>query len=88
MVEVIVGAVTTRDIRRRFVGPIGRNGTLIVVDEVLYRNFVHSDGTRCNLQVILPMSMRRDFVRTAHDMPTGEHFMRRRTANHVQRRAY
>jgi hypothetical protein len=38
--------------------------------------------------MIVPLSMRRNFVRTVHDMPTGGHFGRRRTADQVQRRAY
>jgi hypothetical protein len=62
--------------------------SLIVVDGVLYRNFVHSGGTKRWLQVFVTMSVRRDFMRTAHDTPAGEHFGRRRTADQVQRRAY
>jgi hypothetical protein len=62
--------------------------SLLVHDGVLYRDFVHGDGTRRWLQVIVPTAMRHDFVVAAHDVLTGEHFGRRRTADQVQRRAY
>ena len=60
----------------------------MVRDGILYRDFVHADGSRKWLQVIVPAALRMELVRVAHDCPTGGHFGQRRTADQVQRRAY
>ena len=62
--------------------------SLVVRDGILYRDFVHADGSRKWLQVIVPAALRMELVRVAHDCPTGGHFGQRRTADQVQRRAY
>ncbi|HSN24248.1 MAG TPA: RNase H-like domain-containing protein, partial [Methylomicrobium sp.] len=59
-----------------------------VHEGILYRHFYSGDGSTKFLQLIVPASMREEFVRQAHDGITGGHFGVRRTADQVLRRGY
>jgi Integrase zinc binding domain/Integrase core domain len=62
--------------------------TLTVKEGILYRRFCTPTGETKYLQLIVPDSLRRDFVQRAHGGLTGGHFGIRRTQDQVQRRAY
>lgn len=62
--------------------------SLVVVGNVLYREFVAADGTVKYLQLVVPTDRRVEFVKAAHEGANGGHFGRRRTAEQVSRRAY
>jgi len=55
---------------------------------VLQRKFEATDGSSVIWQVILPVSLRGEFLATVHGGMTGGHLARRRTAASVQSRAY
>jgi hypothetical protein len=65
--------------------------SLLLCDEVLYRQFYRADGTVSHLQFVLPTSLRSSFLHHIHD--TGgnvatTHLGVKKTQNHVQLRAY
>jgi Integrase zinc binding domain len=62
--------------------------SLTIRNGILYRRFYAGDGSTKYLQLIVPASMREDFVRQAHCGITGGHFGIRRTADQVLRRDY
>jgi len=61
---------------------------LRVYSGVLQRSFVESDKGNVVWQVVIPKSMRKEFLAEAHGRMTGGHFARRRTAATIQARAY
>ena len=62
--------------------------SLTVHEGMLYRRFYSGDGSIQFLQLVVPTSMREDFVRQAHKGITGGHCGVRRTAVQVPRRGY
>ena len=61
---------------------------LKLVDQVLYRLKPAAGGRPEYLQLVVPSSMRQDFLRRAHTGMTGGHYGSQRTQNQVQRRGY
>jgi len=60
--------------------------TLVVKNNLLYRRYVHRDGSTKHLQLILPTKMRREYVEHIH-ADLG-HFGQAKTCEAVARRAY
>jgi len=60
---------------------------LKLVDQVLYR-LKPAGGRPEYLQLVVPASMRQDFMRRAHTGMTGGHYGSQRTQDQVQRRGY
>ena len=61
---------------------------LVVCDGVLYRQWTSKDGRPDVLQLLLPATLRTDFIRRAHTGMCGGHLGIRRTLDQIQRRAY
>ena len=61
---------------------------LRVREGVLQRKFESVDGLSTHWQVILPQSLRKEFLSVIHGGMTGGHLARRRTAAAIQLRAY
>jgi len=61
---------------------------LKLVDQVLYRLKPAAGGRPEYLQLVVPSSMRQDFMRCAHTGMTGGHYGGQRTQDQVQRRGY
>ena len=61
--------------------------SLKLIDGVLYRSFYNTDGTESHLQLVVPRSLRGDFLKLVHE-GAGGHFANRKTQDQVQRRAY
>ena len=61
---------------------------LVVKEGLLKRRFESADGKRVWWQVVMPASLRAEFIQIAHGGMTGGHFGRRRTAAAIQARAY
>jgi len=61
---------------------------LKLVDQVLYRLKPAAGGRPDYLQLVVPASMRQDFMRRAHTGMTGGHYGSQRTQDQVQRRGY
>jgi len=61
---------------------------LAVKDGLLKRRFEEANGLSSYWQVIIPTSLRDEFVSFAHGGMTGGHFGRRRTSAAIQSRAY
>ena len=55
---------------------------------ILVRRFEEADGTREWMQVILPVSLRSEFIELTHGGSTGGHLGLRKTKCQVQQRAY
>ena len=62
--------------------------SLVINEGVLYRRFHTPDGNTKFLQLIVPASLRQEFVRQAHGGVTGGHFGIRRSQDQVMRRGY
>jgi len=60
--------------------------TLVVRNELLYRRFVHRDGSTKHLQLIIPTKMRREYIERIH-ADLG-HFGQAKTCEAVARHAY
>jgi len=60
--------------------------TLVMKDELLYRRFVHRDGSTKHLQLILPTKLRKEYIEHIH-ADLG-HFGQAKTCEAVARRAY
>jgi len=60
--------------------------TLVVKNDLLYRRYVHRDGSTKHLQLILPSKMRREYIERIH-ADLG-HFGQAKTCEAVARRAY
>jgi len=60
--------------------------TLVVKNDLLYRRFVHRDGSTKHLQLILPTKIRREYIERIH-ADLG-HFGQAKTCEAVARRAY
>jgi len=61
---------------------------LAVKDGLLKRRFEEANGLSSYWQVIIPTSLRNEFLSFAHGGMTGGHFGRRRTSAAIQSRAY
>jgi len=61
---------------------------LAIKDGLLKRRFEAADGKSVQWQVVVPASLRVEFMQLAHGGMTGGHFGRRRTLAAVQSRAY
>jgi len=61
---------------------------LRVRDGILYRRFESPDGLSVRWQVVLPASLRPEFLTVIHSGMSGGHLARRRTAAAIQSRAY
>jgi len=61
---------------------------LQIREGILYRRFESIDGLTVKWQVVLPASLREEFLVTVHGGMTGGHLARRRTAAGIQSRAY
>jgi len=61
--------------------------SLELKDGVLYRRFYRPDGTISHLQLIVPRTLRQQFMKLAHE-GAGGHVGNRRTREQVQRRGY
>ena len=61
---------------------------LAIKDGLLKRRFEAADGLSSYWQVIMPTSLRNEFISLAHGGMTGGHFGRRRTTAAIQSRAY
>jgi len=62
--------------------------SLVCLDHVLYRKFQRADGTVHRYQVVMPKTLRKEFIRHSHEGVTGGHLGIRRTQASVQLRAY
>jgi len=65
----------------------GQFESLQLKDGVLYRQFFKVDGSVDHLQVVLPRTLRSQFMKLVHE-GAGGHFALKRTQEQVQRRAY
>jgi len=65
----------------------GQFESMQLVDDVVYRKFHRTDGTVDRLQLVMPRSLRNQFLKLAHE-GAGGHFAVRKTQEQVQRRAY
>ena len=61
---------------------------LAIKDGLLKRRFEAANGLSNHWQVIIPTSLRDEFISVAHGGMTGGHFGRRRTSAAIQSRAY
>jgi len=61
--------------------------SLVMVDNLVYRDFQHPDGTDKYLRLLMPQSLRSAFLESVHARASG-HFAWHKTQDHVQRRAY
>jgi len=61
---------------------------LKLVDQVLYRLKPAAGGRPEYLQLVVPASMRQDFMRRAHTGMTGGHYGSQRTQDQLQQRGY
>jgi len=57
-------------------------------DGLLKRRFETPDGLSVKWQIVLPASLRQDFLTTVHTGMSGAHLARRKTAASIQARAY
>ena len=62
--------------------------SLEVHDGVIYRRFQYSDGRPDTLQLLLPRTMRKEFLSNIHSGMSGGHMGIRRTLDQVRRRAF
>jgi Integrase zinc binding domain len=62
--------------------------SLVMSEGVIYLRFYAPDGNTRFLQLIVPASLRQEFVRQAHGGVTGGHFGIRRSQDQVMRRGY
>jgi len=60
--------------------------SLVVKNEILYRRYMHRDGSTKHFQLILPTKMRREYIERIH-ADLG-HFGHAKTCEAVARRAY
>jgi len=60
--------------------------TLVVKDELLYRRFVHRDGSTKHLQLILPTKLRKEYIKCIH--ANLGHFGQAKTCEAVARHVY
>jgi len=60
--------------------------TLVVKNDLLYRRYVHRDGSTKHLQLILPTKMRREYIE--HIQADLGHFGQAKTCEAVARHAY
>ena len=61
---------------------------LVLVGGVLYRRWTSKDGRPEVLQLLVPATLRQDYLRKAHSGMCGGHLGIRRTLDQVQRRAF
>ena len=61
---------------------------LQIRDGLLKRRFETPDGLSVKWQIVLPASLRQDFLTTIHTGMSGAHLARRKTAASIQARAY
>jgi len=61
---------------------------LVIKDGLLKHRFEAVDGLSSYWQVIMPTSLRNEFIYLTHGGMTGGHFDRRRTTAAIQSRAY
>ena len=61
---------------------------LCITDGILYRRFERTETADSLWQVIIPRTLRQEFVITAHKGATGGHLGRKRTEATVRARAY
>jgi len=65
----------------------GQFESMQLVDDVVYRKFHRTDGTVDRMQLVMPRSLRNQFLKLVHE-GAGGHFAVRKTQEQVQRRAY
>ena len=62
--------------------------SFVIQNDVLYRKFCKDNGELEYMQVIVPLSLRQEFMSQCHGGFVGGHFGIRRTQGQVQRRGY
>jgi len=61
---------------------------LAIKDGLLKRRFESADGKSVRWQIVMPVSLRSEFMQMAHGGTTGGHFRSRRTSAAIQSRTY
>ena len=61
---------------------------LELIDGVLYRRWCGKEGKPDVLQLLVPATLRQDYINRAHSGMCGGHLGLRRTLDQVQRRAF
>ena len=62
--------------------------TLQLQDDILYRNFLNTDGQVCWKQLLVPRSLTATLLQHSHGGPTAGHMGVRKTRNMVMKMAY
>ena len=62
--------------------------SLVVREDVLYRQWTGKDSRPGVMQLLVPAILRTDFIRRAHEGMCGGHLSVKRTLDQIQRRGY
>ena len=65
-----------------------QRASLTLIDGILHRNFEQADETVSHQQVLVPLSLRTEFLDWVHNDPTSGHFGEMKTGSKLQSYAY